>query len=118
MTHSLPRHAAIVGIALAFSLSSALAAETPAQQQLSPDNAAGSYLAARHASTERDEGAAAAYYLDVLKLDPRNSDLLSLAFLSELTDGDIDDGEQTRRPAACDRSQRSHFAARRRHTGA
>ncbi len=90
MTHSLPRHAAIVGIALAFSLSSALAAETPAQQQLSPDNAAGSYLAARHASTERDEGAAAAYYLDVLKLDPRNSDLLSLAFLSELTDGDID----------------------------
>jgi tetratricopeptide (TPR) repeat protein len=90
VTHSLPRHAAIVGIALAFSLSSALAAETPAQQQLSPDNAAGSYLAARHASTERDEGAAAAYYLDVLKLDPRNSDLLSLAFLSELTDGDID----------------------------
>jgi len=90
VTYSLPRHAAIVGIAFALSLSSALAAETPAQQQLSPENAAGSYLAARHASTERDEGAAAAYYLDVLKLDPRNSDLLSLAFLSELTDGDID----------------------------
>ncbi len=107
MTHSLPRHAAIVGIALAFSLSSALAAETPAQQQLSPDNAAGSYLAARHASTERDEGAAAAYYLDVLKLDPRNSDLLSLAFLSELTDGDIDTASKLAdRLLAIDRSDR------------
>jgi tetratricopeptide (TPR) repeat protein len=90
VTHLLPRHAALVGIALAFSLSSALAAETPAQQPLSPENAFGSYLAARHASAERDEGAAASYYLDVLKLDPHNSDLLSRAFLSELSDGDID----------------------------
>ena len=90
MIHSLPRHAATVGIALALSLSSALAAETPAQQQLSPENAFGSYLAARHASAERDEGAAATYYLDVLKLDPHNTDLLSRAFLSELSDGDID----------------------------
>jgi tetratricopeptide (TPR) repeat protein len=90
VTYSLPRHAAIVGIALAFSLTSALAAETPAQEQLSPENAAGSYLAARHASAERDEAAAATYYLDVLKLDPHNPDLLSRAFLSELTDGDID----------------------------
>jgi len=88
--YSLPRHAALVGIALSFSLACAFAAETPAQEQLSPDNAAGSYLAARHASAERDEGAAAAYYLDVLKLDPHNPDLLSRAFLSELTDGDVD----------------------------
>jgi len=90
VTYSPPRHAALVGLALAFSISSALAAETPAQQQLSPENDFGSYLAARHASAQRDEGAAASYYLDVLKLDPRNSDLLSRAFLSELSDGDID----------------------------
>jgi tetratricopeptide (TPR) repeat protein len=90
VTYSLPRHAALVGIVLAFSLCSALAAETPAQEQLSPENAFGSYLAARHASAQRDEGAAAAYYLDVLKLDPHNSDLLSRAFLSELSDGEID----------------------------
>ncbi|MFZ1920580.1 MAG: tetratricopeptide repeat protein [Xanthobacteraceae bacterium] len=90
MTHLLPRRAAFVGVALAFGLSAAVAAETPAQDQLSPENAAGSYLAARHATAERDEGAAAAYYLDVLKLDPHNSDLLSRAFLSELSDGDID----------------------------
>ncbi|HEX4042140.1 MAG TPA: tetratricopeptide repeat protein [Xanthobacteraceae bacterium] len=94
MIHLLPRHAALLGIAFAFGLSSplasAFAAETPAQEQLSPDNAAGSYLAARHASADRDEGAAATYYLDVLRLDPHNSDLLSRAFLSELSDGDID----------------------------
>ncbi|MGC1777558.1 MAG: tetratricopeptide repeat protein [Xanthobacteraceae bacterium] len=90
MTHLLPRRAALVGVALAFGLSAAVAAETPAQDQLSPENAAGSYLAARHATAERDEGAAAAYYLDVLKLDPHNSDLLSRAFLSELSDGDVD----------------------------
>jgi tetratricopeptide (TPR) repeat protein len=95
--HSLPpRHAAIVGIALAFSLPSALAAQAatvqaPAQEELSPENAAGSYLAARHAGAERDAAAAAAYYMDVLKLDPRNPDLLSRTFLSVLTDGDVDE---------------------------
>ena len=57
---------------------------------MSPENAFGSYLAARHASAERDESAAATYFLDVLKLDPHNSELLSRAFLSELSDGDID----------------------------
>ena len=107
MTYSLPRHAAMVGIALAFSLTSAFAAETPAQEQLSPENAAGSYLAARHASAERDEAAAAAYYLDVLKLDPHNSDLMSRAFLSELTDGDIDGASKLAdRLLAIDRTDR------------
>ena len=51
---SLPRHAAIAGIALGLSLSTALAAQAPAQQVLLPENAAGSYLAARHAGAERD----------------------------------------------------------------
>ncbi len=51
---------------------------------------AGNYLAARHAGTERDSAAAAAYYLNVLKADPNNPDLLGRAFLSVLTDGDID----------------------------
>jgi tetratricopeptide (TPR) repeat protein len=95
----LPRHAAIVGIALAFSLPSALAVraatvQAPAQEELSPENAAGSYLAARHAGAERDAAAAAAYYMDVLKLDPHNPDLLSRTFLSVLTDGDIDEASK------------------------
>jgi hypothetical protein len=82
--HSLlSRHAVILGIALALSFPS-FAAPVPAQQ-LAPENAAGSYLAARHAGAERDSARAAAYYRDVLKLDPRNPDLLSRTFLSVLT---------------------------------
>jgi len=103
--HSLlPRHAAVVGIAVALSLpaaltaqalvSQALAAQAPAQQELLPENAAGSYLAARHAGAERDAAAAAAYYLNVLKLDPRNPDLLGRTFLSVLTDGDVDEASK------------------------
>jgi tetratricopeptide (TPR) repeat protein len=92
--HSLlPRHAAILGIALALSFPS-LAAPVPAQEQLSPENAAGSYLAARHAGAERDSARAAAYYRDVLKLDPRNPDLLSRTFLSVLTEGNVDEASK------------------------
>ncbi|MGA2891697.1 MAG: tetratricopeptide repeat protein [Xanthobacteraceae bacterium] len=100
MIHSLlPRHAAIFGIAVALSLpaalnAQALAAQAPAQQELLPENAAGSYLAARHAGAERDAAAAAAYYLNVLKLDPRNPDLLGRTFLSVLTQGDVDEASK------------------------
>ena len=107
MINLLPRRAAFVGIAFAFGVSGALAAETPAQERLSPENAAGSYLAARHASAERDEGAAATYYLDVLRLDPHNPDLLSRAFLSELSGGDIDGaGKLAERLLTIDHSDR------------
>jgi tetratricopeptide (TPR) repeat protein len=102
----LSRHAAVLGIALALSFP-CLAAQVPAQEQLSPENAAGSYLAARHAGAERDAARAAAYYRDVLKLDPRNPDLLSRAFLSVLTDGDIDDASKLgERLLAVDHSDR------------
>ena len=97
MIHSLLfRHAAVIGAAVALSLSSALcvspaqAAQTPSQQDVLRDNAAGNYLAARHAGIERDATSAASYYLNVLKADPKNADLLSRAFLSVLTTGDID----------------------------
>ena len=87
----LPRHAAIAGAAVALSLTSAFAAETPTSQELVHATAAGSYLAARHAGVERDSATAAAYYLNVLKADPRNADLLSRTFLSVLSEGDIDE---------------------------
>jgi tetratricopeptide (TPR) repeat protein len=104
---SLPRHAAIAGIALGLTLSTALAAQAPAQQVLLPENAAGSYLAARHAGAERDSATAAAYYLDVLKLDPHNPDLLSRTFLSVLSDGDVDDASKlAERLVAIDRTDR------------
>src|SRR5580704_18956774 len=113
----LPRHAAVFGIAVALTLPTALAAralaaqvvasQAPAQQSLLPQNAAGSYLAARHAGAERDAAAAATYYLNVLKLDPRNPDLLSRTFLSVLTDGDVDGaGKLADRVLAADHTDR------------
>ena len=51
----------------------------------------GSYLAARHASIERDAGAAAAFYLAALRSDPKNSELLDRAFISAVAEGDIDE---------------------------
>jgi tetratricopeptide (TPR) repeat protein len=91
VTHSLVSwHAAAVGAAVLFGLPSALAAQAPTPQELIHDTVSGSYLAARHAGVERDSTTASAYYLNVLKSDPRNPDLLGRAFLSVLTDGDID----------------------------
>jgi len=108
VTHSLlPRHAAIAGAVVLFSLQSAFATETPTTQDLVHATASGSYLAARHAGIERDSTTAAAYYLNVLKADPRNADLLSRAFLSVLTDGDIDEaGRLADRLIQLDRSDR------------
>ncbi len=106
---SLPlhRHAAIVGAVVLLSLPSAFAAETPTPQELAHTTAAGSYLAARHAGVERDSTTAAAYYLNVLKSDPRNTDLISRTFLSVLTDGDIDEaGRLADRLIQIDRSDR------------
>ena len=82
-----------------------------AQQELLPDNAVRQLSGRPACRRERDAGAAAAYYLNVLKLDPHNPDLLSRAFLSVLSNGDIDEAEQAGRPAARDRSHRSHRAA-------
>ena len=108
MIHSLlPRHAAIAGAVVFLSLPSALAAETPTPQELAHATTAGSYLAARHAGVERDSAAAAAYYLNVLKADPRNADLLGRAFLSVLGEGDIDEaGRLADRVIQLDRNDR------------
>jgi len=106
--HSLlPRHAAIAGAAVFFSLSPTLAAETPSSQELARATTSGSYLAARHAGTERDSAVAAAYYLNVLRADPHNADLLSRTFLSVLTEGDIDEaGKLANNLIQVDRSDR------------
>ncbi|HWP27255.1 MAG TPA: tetratricopeptide repeat protein [Xanthobacteraceae bacterium] len=51
----------------------------------------GNYLAARHASAQRDAAAAAAYYRAALRADPRNAELLERAFHATLTDGDMEE---------------------------
>jgi tetratricopeptide (TPR) repeat protein len=107
VTHSLlPWRAAVVGAAVIAGLSSAALAE-PTDQVILNDNPFGNYLAARHAGTERDAAAAATYYLNVLKSDPRNPDLVSRAFLSVLTEGDIDQaGKLADRLLQLDRTDR------------
>jgi tetratricopeptide (TPR) repeat protein len=49
----------------------------------------GNYLAAYIAGASRDTGAAAVFYREALKEDPRNPDLLERAFISFLADGSM-----------------------------
>lgn len=64
--------------------------QSPVRQEFSRSSSFGSYLAARHASAQRDAQAAAAYYRAALRADPKNTELLERAFISVLADGDID----------------------------
>jgi len=66
-------------------------AAQPSVQEFIGTTASGSYLAARHAGQERDAAAAAAFYGAALRRDPKNSELLDRAFLSQLVDGEVDD---------------------------
>lgn len=66
-------------------------AQFPSKNDLKSLTTAGSYLAARHASVERDAASAAAFYRSALRTDPKNSELLDRAFISSLADGDIDE---------------------------
>jgi tetratricopeptide (TPR) repeat protein len=63
----------------------------PSAHELARVSTSGAYLAARHASVQRDAGAAAAYYRAALRGDPKNTELLERAFLSVLAEGDVDE---------------------------
>jgi tetratricopeptide (TPR) repeat protein len=93
------------GTALAAFLVAAPA--TYAAQDLSGMTASGSYLAARHASQQRDAAAAAAFYRNALRHDPKNNELLDRAFLSLLVGGDIDESvKYAERIVQADKSDR------------
>jgi tetratricopeptide (TPR) repeat protein len=66
-------------------------AQFPSKSDLKSLTTSGSYLAARHASVERDANSAAAFYRSALRSDPKNNELLDRAFISSLADGDIDE---------------------------
>src|SRR6202051_121617 len=66
-------------------------AQFPTRNDLKMLTTWGSYLAARHASVERDANSASAFYLSALRTDPKNNELLDRAFISSLADGDIDE---------------------------
>ncbi|WP_315834555.1 tetratricopeptide repeat protein [Bradyrhizobium prioriisuperbiae] len=63
----------------------------PTSRDLSSMTTSGSYLAARHASVERDAASAAAFYRSALRSDPKNNELLDRAFISSLAEGDIEE---------------------------
>src|SRR4051812_20675738 len=67
------------------------AAQFPTRNDLKALTTSGSYLAARHASVERDAASAAAFYRSALRSDPKNNELLDRAFISSVADGDIDE---------------------------
>src|SRR5882724_8054479 len=66
-------------------------AQFPSRGDLKSLTMSGSYLAARHASVERDASSAAAFYRSALRNDPKNNELLDRAFISSLADGDIEE---------------------------
>jgi len=66
-------------------------AQFPTAHDLKSMTTAGSYLAARHASVERDAASAATFYRSALRTDPKNNELLDRAFISSLADGGIDE---------------------------
>src|SRR5580704_17803482 len=66
-------------------------AQFPSSRDMKSLTTSGSYLAARHASVERDATSAAAFYRSALRTDPKNNELLDRAFISSVADGDIDE---------------------------
>src|SRR6202142_3198389 len=82
-------------------------AQFPSSHDLKTLTMSGSYLAARHASVERDASSAATFYRSALRIDPKNNELLDRAFISSLADGDIDEAVKLAdRILAVDKSNR------------
>jgi len=86
---ALPALAALV--LAAFDPHAAQAQGNQASQANAHLTASGSFLAALHASRERDAGAAATYYRQAMRSDPHNNDLLDRTFLSVLLNGDVEE---------------------------
>src|SRR3954463_9965366 len=63
----------------------------PSAHELSRLSPSGSYLAARHAGTNRDAGAAAAYYRASRRGDPKSAEILEPAFLLVVGEGDVEE---------------------------
>jgi tetratricopeptide (TPR) repeat protein len=103
--HRFRRLAGVVSAGLVVTWAPALAAQSPVP--LLSGSPLGSYLAARHAGTQRDATAAATYYRSALRADPRNAELLERTFLAVVAEGDIDTGAKlAERSIRVDRNSR------------
>src|SRR5689334_11401451 len=84
------------------------AATVPSQLDLAHNTPSGNYLAGRTANVDRDAATAAAYYTAALKADPKNPELLELAFYAVLAGGEIDDAVKlAERLIAIDKNNRN-----------
>jgi tetratricopeptide (TPR) repeat protein len=82
-------------------------AQFPSRSDLKSLTTSGSYLAARHASVERDAASAAEFYRSALRSDPKNNELLDRAFISSVADGDVDEAVKlAERILAADKTNR------------
>lgn len=86
--------ATILGLVSAWAVpAEARRLQAPTQTAATPfapaDSLEGNYLAAYIAGASRDTAAAAVFYREALKDDPRNPELLERAFVSLLADGDL-----------------------------
>jgi tetratricopeptide (TPR) repeat protein len=89
------------------SVSSGVQAQMTRVPDFSISSPSGSYLAARIARAERDVSAASNYYRSVLRSDPKNPDLLELAFLVTLQSGAAEEAfPLAERLVAIDKSHR------------
>lgn len=82
---------ATLALVTAFGGGTAVKAEAPPAALIAQSSPAGNYLAARLALSERDTGAAAAYYRALARVFPRNGEILERAFLTALADGEVDE---------------------------
>jgi len=85
------RAVTMIAATIGWTVPQALAAQSQVSRDTSRITPSGNYLAARQANLERDADAASVYYRAALRTDPRNPELLELAFYSVLADGDIDE---------------------------
>ena len=82
---------AVLAVLTALGGATAAKAEAPPAALIARSSPAGNYLAARLALAEHDTGAAAAYYRALVRVFPRNGEILERAFLTLLADGSIDE---------------------------
>jgi tetratricopeptide (TPR) repeat protein len=82
------------GALFAIGATEAAASASPADSAALPigDSQSGNYLAALVAGADRDTTAAAVYFREALRADPRNPNLVERAFAAALADGDVADG--------------------------
>jgi tetratricopeptide (TPR) repeat protein len=81
----------LASLALGALASAAIAAPTGGQRRLEALGASGNFVAGVVANTSRDLGAAAEYFSQALRSDPRNTELLDQAFVANLVDGRLND---------------------------